>query len=345
VPTERARDARFGYLAGEVDVPSKRKLCEGWISNVVARDEYAITHISFPETNVQDACFVRVRHRGDDYAEALEKPPRGCAFPEPDVRVRLAALAAELDSVAANPQRSNRFFDCTLADADKRAAAAHDARVLRRLAREPESYPYAAVIVPGHGLEAQGSCALSPFRPGSGCIALPPADHDALGGMMPRTRRAAALLHGQVAPIAIVSGGAVHSSLNESFAMLHLLSCARSDIGSFEAIPADRVLVEPCADHTHTNLRNSARWLAALGARAAYLITDDFLQAKYFQDESGFEFLGGSIDQRSLRDFGYLVGSWRQASIGLDSGFWFTPYRFWAEPRDGLGTLACASGP
>ena len=46
-------------------------------------------------------------------------------------------------------------------------------------------------------------------------------------------------------------------------------------------------------------------------------------------------------DQRSLRDFGYLVGAWRQASVGMEAGFWFTPYRFWAEPEPGLGGWSC----
>jgi len=118
--------------------------------------------------------------------------------------------------------------------------------------------------------------------------------------------------------------------------MLHLLTC-------IEGEPPVDVLVEPCAEHTHTNLRNSARWLVEMGARAAYLVTDDFIQSEYFQDWSGFELLFGSVDQRSLRDFGYVLGSWRQASRGIDAGFWFTPYRFWAEPRDGAGSFSCVA--
>jgi hypothetical protein len=82
-----------------------------------------------------------------------------------------------------------------------------------------------------------------------------------------------------------------------------------------------------------------------MGGRAAYLLTDDFLQSEYFQDSTGFELLLGSIDQRSLRDWGYVLGSWRQASIGIKAGFWFTPYRFWAEPRDALGSATCVYGP
>jgi hypothetical protein len=31
--------------------------------------------------------------------------------------------------------------------------------------------------------------------------------------------------------------------------------------------------------------------------------------------------------------------------VGNKGGFWFTPYRFWAEPRDGLGSVTCVDGP
>ncbi|MEO8798115.1 MAG: hypothetical protein ABI551_09540 [Polyangiaceae bacterium] len=146
-------------------------------------------------------------------------------------------------------------------------------------------------------------------------------------------------MRGDVAPIAIVTGAAVHSHLVEAFAMLHLLACPRPD--GVALVEADRVLVEPCADHTHTNLRNAGRLLAAMHARAGFIITDDHFQSDYLEDQTGLEALGGSIDQRSLRDFGSLVGAWRLASTGNAAGFWFTPYRFWAEPRDGLGAVTC----
>jgi hypothetical protein len=153
-----------------------------------------------------------------------------------------------------------------------------------------------------------------------------------------RSARAADALRGGVAPAVIVSGGAVHSRVIEAFALMQLLECR-------EHVDPERIILEPCAEHTHTNLRNSARWLRAMGGRAAYLLTDDGIQSEYFQDASGFDYIMGSVDQRSLRDWGYLLGSWRQASIGIDAGFWFTPYRFWAEPRDGLGSQTCVNGP
>lgn len=338
VPPDRRRDARFGFLAGDAPPPPTALMCSRWMSVVVSRDPHAITHVTFPETNAQDACFVRVSHEGDDNARPASETPRGCSYPTPAARVRMIALAETLERVAATGQ-SHPLFACTLAERDRRAAAAHDARVLRAMAGDKGAYPYAAIVVPGHGGAAQSRSALNGFRPGDACRAIDGVTETALlRGMIPRTRRASALLRGGVAPFAIVSGAAVHSPLNESFAMLHLLTCPRDGAS---IVPAERVLLEPCADHTHTNVRNAGRWIHALSARNAYVITDDFLQAEYFQDSSGFELLMGSIDQRSLRDFAGLLGSWRQASIGNASGFWYTPYRFWAEPRDGLGTATC----
>jgi hypothetical protein len=58
-----------------------------------------------------------------------------------------------------------------------------------------------------------------------------------------------------------------------------------------------------------------------------------------------------SIDQRAMRDFGYLLRSYRRAitarpappatDIGMKAGFWYTLYRFWAEPTNGLGSFTC----
>lgn len=324
-----ANDARFGRLAGSEDAPSRENMCSRW-SSVVARDEYAITHASFPESNVQDACFTPVTHRGR--AVTTGAAPRGCTYPDQRSRARLEALAADLDAL--DDVSPSRLFPCSLSPAARSAARRQNARALRAAARRSDSYPYAAVVVPGHGVREQNDTALANHLPGDACRALAEGDLGRLGVMPIRSARAADALRGNVAPLAIVSGGAVHSRVIEAFLLMQLLECR-------EHIDGDRILVEPCADHTHTNLRNSARWIDAMGARAAYLLTDDFLQSEYFQESTGFELILGSIDQRSLRDWGYVIGSWRQASVGIKAGFWFTPYRFWAEPRDGLGSVTC----
>jgi hypothetical protein len=336
VPVVRARDARFGRLGGDGERPTKAVMCREWRSEVGGRDGWATTHVSFPETNVQSACFSPVVHEGR--AVRAGSAPRGCEFPGAAARPRLLALAAELEAVAEAGGAPHRLFPCALSAAERVAASRHDARVLSALAAETSSYPYAAVVIPGHGLRENDGTALDGFLPGDACRALGEGELGRLGAMPVRSARGGDAMRGAVAPVVITSGGAVHSRLNEAFALMHLLQCR-------ERIAPERILVEPCAEHTHTNLRNSGRWLSAMGARAAYLLTDDALQAAYFQDVTGFELLSGSIDQRSLRDWGYVLGSWRQASIGIDAGFWFTPYRFWAEPRDALGAVTCVDEP
>ena len=306
-PTTVTADARFGRL-----VPPAA-------CTRAPADSHAASHVSYPETSPAAACFTPVHH--DGHAITPEPTPAGCAFPAD--RERLLALARTLDAVASGAVHVT--LPCTLSGAARHAAFAHDAAVVRALAASTETHPYGAIIVPGHGRKDQEATAIATWLPGDDCRALAPGDLRKLGAMPLRTAYAADAFRGNVAPIVLSTGGAVHSSVVEAFAMMHLLQCQ-------EHVPAERILVEPCAEHTHTNLRNSARWLDVLGARAGYLVTDGF-QARYFQDWSGFQLVGGGLDQRSLRDWGFIVGSWRQASVGADNGFWVTPYRFWAEGR------------
>jgi hypothetical protein len=228
---------------------------------------------------------------------------------------------------------------CGITEANRAAALQQNARTLRataeRAEREPDRrYPYAAVIAFGYGAGDQATSSLADWRPGDPCHRLSQDDIDRLGAMVLRTRRVADALRAGIAPLAIVSGGTEHSRMVEAFAMQFLLQC---EVG----VRSDRVMVEACAEHTHTNFRNSGRWLVAMRARAAYVVTDDGIQGEYLNDWTGFEPFFGSLDQRSLRDWGYVMGSWRRAADGPNVGYWFTPYRFWAEPRDGLGSFTC----
>lgn len=331
VPPLWAKDARFGRLGGSGEVPPKSAVCRQWSSTVIDRDGHAARHNSFPETNVRAACFTQVTHAGRDVH--VGSMPPGCGYPDRPARDRLIALANELDMLAGSGAPS-ALIPCSLTTEQRRVAYRQNAEAFRTLAGVESDYPYAAVVLPGHGLVEQDDIALNGILPDRACGPIPESDVPRFGNMGARAAIGADAIRGGAAPVVIASGGAVHSHLVEAFALMHLLVCR-------EHIPANRIILEPCADHTHTNLRNSARWLDAMGARAAYLLTDDGLQSKYFQDWSGFELIFGSVDQRSLRDWGYVIGSWRQASIGNPQGFWFTPYRFWAEPRNGLGSVTC----
>jgi hypothetical protein len=329
-PAELAHDARFGYFAGGPEKFDARAACGHWSEAAGASDRYATRHTSFPDADPDRACFTPVTHA--DRTVTVGRIPPGCLFPKPVEREAMRTLADRLENEPAKVPEA--LFPCDLTEPERAAAERHDAAVLRGIDAISSKYPYSAILVPGFGISAQAEASMASWLPGEACHGVSSMDRVRLGAIVPRVRRALDAWRGGVAPIVLVTGGAVHSPMVEAFGMLYLLEC---DEGG-EVPP---VLVEPCATHTHTNLRNAGRWLFAMGARVGYLVTDDGFQSDYFQDWTTMSLFAGSIDARSLRDWGYLIGSWRQASIGVEAGFWFTPFRFWAEPEAGLGSFTC----
>ncbi|MEO8798116.1 MAG: hypothetical protein ABI551_09545 [Polyangiaceae bacterium] len=196
VPSYRTHDAAFGFLAeptfGSSEAPSKDEMCGSWMTDVVGRDPLAVAHTSFPEADPIASCFVPVAFRGDDEARASTPPPRGCAFPDGDERAAIARLADAFDRIAADARAPDAYFTCGLARADVVAVARHDAKVLRAVAARGGSFPYAAVIVPGHGLAEQDTSPLRAYGPGdpAACVRVEGAAFGALGAMIQRTRRA-----------------------------------------------------------------------------------------------------------------------------------------------------------
>jgi hypothetical protein len=270
--------------------------------------------------------------------------PDGCGYPASleVARAQLLARASLYEAVAAGTSRTWPLeLSCALSKETRVAVARANARTLRRLASDEgervlasdRGFPYAAVSTFGFGAPEHDTSVLVGISPGSACIALSAHDERKLGVNVLRAERASAAFAARVAPVVTVSGGAVHSELVEAFVLEHLLRCEHG-------VPADRILLDPCADHTHTNLRNTGALVRGLGGRTAYVVTDPFLQSTYLGDFTFFDVLGGSMDQRSLRDFGHLLGAWRRASVGTPGGFWFTPHRFWADPGE-AGRLTC----
>lgn len=99
------------------------------------------------------------------------------------------------------------------------------------------------------------------------------------------------------APFILVSGGNVHpdnTPFNEALQMKRFLTD-----GGF---PEERVFIEPCAQHSHTNLRNSARLMLSAGLTRA-VITTSADQAMYFTRARTTTF-----ELRQMTDFGYVVG-------------------------------------
>lgn len=104
-------------------------------------------------------------------------------------------------------------------------------------------------------------------------------------------------LRAGLAPLILVSGGNVHpegTPYNEALEMKRFLLA--------QGVSASQVLIEPCARHSHTNLRNAGRLMIRTGLRSALIVTS-WDQAMYFQRPRS-----SSFDARCLADIGYLVG-------------------------------------
>jgi hypothetical protein len=143
--------------------------------------------------------------------------------------------------------------------------------------------PFAFVIVPGYTPRFGWRAGLHPKA-------------------IARLERAVAAVKSGLAPALIVSGGAVHSPDNEALLMREWLVERGVD-------PA-RVVVEPCARHTTTNLRNAGRILLQLGHREALVVTSDGDGLGRVREQAfylGRPWLSG-FHARCLVELGYLVG-------------------------------------
>jgi hypothetical protein len=309
-PSAIPRDARGGIAPDHFDVAHA---CTDWSGR-------PRTHVSFPELDRARSCFVPVIHEHESVRYG--QLPAGCGFRPSDVSKTIDAEAERDERIARGEDAPLPLeLACKLAPEVRRSAAAHNARTLRAIAKDDRLYPYAAIEAFGFGHQSHVGTKLDAWKPEEAC---PEVNVRRFSVNVDRASRAALAWAGHVAPVVVVSGGAVHSALVEAFLLDFIATCR---VG----MPSDRVLVDPCADHTHTNVRNAGRVVAAIGGRTSYIVTDDSFQAVYLQEWTLFNAFGGSIDQRALRDFHHLIGSWRQASIGIDAGFWYTPYRFWAD--------------
>ena len=324
-PSSPLHDARGGFAPESFDVASA---CGDW-RRASRGDRLSMNHTSFPESDRARSCFVPVHYDGE--TATPDAVPEGCGYRPHDVRADLEREAERYERIAQQSPNDGSAslpeeLACKLPDHVRRAAAEHNARTLHTLANDDSSapYPYATIEVFGYGHPSHAGTPLDTWLPDDACPAH--VDLRRFSVNVDRAARGALAFAGHVAPVVIVSGGAVHSPVVEAFLLDYLATCR---IG----MPSTRILLDPCANHTHTNVRNAGRLLRAIDGRTAYIVTDDTLQATYLQEWTVFNLVGGSIDQRSLRDWGYLLGSWRQASSPAAFGFWYTPYRFWADAR------------
>ena len=144
--------------------------------------------------------------------------------------------------------------------------------------------PFDAVIVPGYTPLDQR---------------VPTPGVHALG--RERVLRAAVEWDDGLAPFIILSGGYVYpddNPFNEALEMKKLLVAG--------GLPEDAVLIEPCARHSHTNIRNVGRLMLSAGLVNGLVVTS-YDQAYYLLNHyrSGFS-------ARCWRDFGHLLGRFRK---------------------------------
>ena len=104
-----------------------------------------------------------------------------------------------------------------------------------------------------------------------------------------------------VAPFILTTGGNVHpggTPFNEALEMKRYLLA--------RGVPEARLLLEPCARHSHTNLRNAGRLMLRSGLSRGVIVTS-YDQAMYFGHPRT-----SSFDGRCMSDLGYLVGALQQ---------------------------------
>lgn len=169
-----------------------------------------------------------------------------------------------------------------------------------------KDFPYPALLVFGHG----------------------PEDAQSRTGVMGHIRMniAAAMFRRGLAPFIVVSGGNVHPNrtpFNEAVEMKRVLI-------EQHGIPADRILMEPHARHTTTNLRNCARLLLAAGfpADRPSLIVSDHMTIKYIASPL--------LVERGLAEMGVKPGKIAPGPDQFTVLFTPDPVAFHVEPLDPL---------
>jgi hypothetical protein len=166
--------------------------------------------------------------------------------------------------------------------------------------------PYSAIVVPGAGPDDPG-VALSAF------------------GKL-RLALAVERFRAGDAPFILVSGGNVHPNrtpFNEAVEM-------RRELIDRFGIPADRIVLEPYARHTTTNLRNAARLLAAMRAPAGKptLIVTDRWQSAYIASDV--------FTRRNIEELGFQPGTLGKRESPTALPFVLSPASLAVDPRDPL---------
>lgn len=139
-----------------------------------------------------------------------------------------------------------------------------------------------------------------------------------------RLDQAVQRLHGSSAPFILVSGANVHPE-GTPYIEAMLMKRYLLDRGVTE----DAIFVEPCARHSHTNIRNAARFMLHQGFTRALVVTS-LDQSMYFANPKF-----SSFEARCIADLGYRVGDFQTLPEHLVE---FRPsrdvFRVGADPLD-----------
>ncbi|NVN10714.1 YdcF family protein [Nguyenibacter vanlangensis] len=166
------------------------------------------------------------------------------------------------------------------------------------------AYPYSAILVPGEGPE-------QPDEPLSPLAKL-------------RLAHAVQIFETGQAPFLIVSGGSVHPAHTRFIEAYEM----RRRLIALYHVPRDRIVLEPYARHTTTNLRNAARALDILRSPAGkpvLIVTDD--DQKHYIESPAFR-------ARSLRELGYAPGEIGPAPTAFSLAFHPSPACRKIDPSD-----------
>ena len=169
-----------------------------------------------------------------------------------------------------------------------------------------KAFRYSLLIVPGVGPEDTGTT----LSPRSKLHALLAAQRYRQG----------------LAPFILVSGSAVHP---RGTRFVEAVEIRRALVERY-GIPSDRVILEPYARHTTTNLRNATRRMVALGIPLdrPTLIVTDAEQSKYIESQT--------FSDRNRAELGYLPGAVGRRLSPYDLEFHPSRLSLRHDPRDPL---------
>ncbi len=129
----------------------------------------------------------------------------------------------------------------------------------------------------------------------------------------------------KLAPFILTTGGAVHPA---GTPFCEAIEMKRELVA--RGVPPERVVVEPRARHSTTNLRNAGRFMLAHGLTRGLVVAGGgwpfFNQAWYFAHPEL-----SSFNRRCRRELGYVVGALRKIDAARVA---FTPAPECARPGD-----------